>query len=86
MMRSQYWIFTSFNELFLENHKTIMEELLSKEEMYIVSSLSTEKTFYLFNRNIEKEIKTDDNNYIKNSCILNSQEKIFVKFFGLLVD
>lgn len=32
-MRSQYWIFTSFNELFLENHKTIMEELLSKEEI-----------------------------------------------------
>lgn len=33
MSRSNYWLFTSFNTIFLENHKTIMEELISKQEL-----------------------------------------------------
>jgi hypothetical protein len=66
--------------------KSTISELLSKNDMYIVASLYRENRFYLFNRNFEKEIKTDNDNYVINSEILTHQEKIFIKFFGLLID
>lgn len=33
MSKTYYWLFTSFNQVFLENHQAIMEELITKEEL-----------------------------------------------------
>lgn len=33
MAMSRYWLFTSFNPVFLENHAAIFEELISKDEL-----------------------------------------------------